>query len=50
LQFILSNLDISGTIVIFFLAGMISVLTGTVFAGLEVLKGYEIIKIEIKES
>jgi hypothetical protein len=50
LQYMLNEMNISGTVVLFFLAGMISVFTGIIFACLEVLKGYEIIRIEINES
>ncbi len=35
---------------IFFLLGMISVFTGIIHAAKEVWKGYEIVKIEVKES
>jgi hypothetical protein len=50
LHFVLSEMDISGLIIFLFLLGMVSVLTGIVYACLEVLKGYEIIRIEISET
>lgn len=47
-----TNIEISGfywIILSFFYAGMLSVLTGIVFAAIEVWKGYRIVRIEISE-
>ncbi|NMD15509.1 MAG: DUF2721 domain-containing protein [Bacteroidales bacterium] len=59
--FVLSSLSIGLSYIIesrwaesfsmaFFLAGMISVLIGIIFAAREVWKGYEIVQIEVQES
>jgi hypothetical protein len=50
LSFLLGEIKTSGLITLLFLLGMLSVLTAIIYACLEVLKGYEIIKIEIRES
>jgi len=50
LNFMLGEMNLSGLITVLFLLGMLSVLTGIVFACLEVLKGYQVITIEIEES
>jgi hypothetical protein len=50
LNFIVGEINISGIVTILFLLGMLSVFTGIVYACLEVIKGYQIIKIEIRES
>lgn len=50
LSFMMENKDISGYVIMFFLLGMASVFTGIVFACKEVIKGFEIIQIEIKSS
>jgi hypothetical protein len=50
LSFIIGDVDISSLVTILFLTGMVSVLTGIIYACLEVMKGYKIITIEINES
>ena len=50
LNFISNDYDISSIVVVLFSIGMISVFTGIVSAVKEVLKGFEIINIEIEES
>jgi len=50
LNIVFNNFDISGLVVVFFLLGMLSVFLGIIYAVKEVMKGYEIIYIEIEES
>lgn len=50
LNFMLGEINISGLVTILFLAGMLSVFSGIIYACLEVIKGYQIINIEIRES
>jgi hypothetical protein len=47
LSFVLKEVNIELIVIIIFLLGMISVLSGVFFAYLEAFKGYKIIKIEI---
>jgi hypothetical protein len=49
-NFILSNINLSRIVLTLFLVGMLSVFAGIMFACREVLKGYQIVQIEIKES
>lgn len=46
----ISKINISGLIIIVFLIGMLSVFTGIVYACLEVMKGYQIVRIELKTT
>lgn len=46
----ISQFNISGLIIIAFLLGMLSVFTGIVYACLEVLKGYQIVQVELKTA
>jgi hypothetical protein len=46
LQFTSDRINLHGLILILFLVGMLSVLIGIIHAAFEVLKGYEIVKIE----
>ena len=50
LHFIIKNIDLTGIVLLLFLVGMLSVFAGIMFACREVLKGYQIALIEIKES
>jgi hypothetical protein len=47
---IYSRPAISYTVILFFLTGMLCVLSGVIFAAIEVWKGYKIIDIEIKDQ
>jgi putative Mn2+ efflux pump MntP len=49
LSFILGK-NVSGFVTVLFLIGMLSVFTGILYACLEVIKGYQIVQIEIKET
>ncbi len=48
LSFVLKEVNIALFVIIVFLLGMIAVLSGIVYAFREAMKGYEIIKIEIR--
>lgn len=48
IQFYLGKGEITFLIAGIFLLGMLSVLTGVIFAGFETLKGYDIIQLEVK--
>jgi hypothetical protein len=50
LNYIIGEINISGVVTILFLIGMLSVFTGILYASLEVIKGYQIIQVEIRES
>ena len=50
IQYTIDSVNFTGAVIVFFLLGMASVFTGILFACHEVMKGYEIIKIEIRES
>ncbi|MFW5886790.1 MAG: DUF2721 domain-containing protein [Bacteroidota bacterium] len=47
LKYILTGTSVEIFIIFFFLAGMLSVLLGIIFAALEVMKGFEVVRIEI---
>jgi hypothetical protein len=49
LQFIVENNNVYNFAIVSFVLGMIAVFVGVFFASNEVIKGYQIIKIEIKE-
>jgi len=50
LHYLITNNFITGLAAEFFLAGMLSVMIGVIFAAKEVTKGYEIVLIEINEG
>jgi hypothetical protein len=50
LSFVLKEINIDLVVIIMFLLGMISVLSGIISAYREAIKGYKIIKIEIQEN
>mgnify|MGYP002395737241 FL=1 len=49
LNFAITGANIFIIVVILFLTGMLSVLIGVIFAAMEVIKGYEIVRIETQE-
>ncbi len=49
-HFIIKNIDLTGIVLLLFLIGMLSVFAGIMFACREVIKGYQIVQIEIQES
>jgi len=49
LNFAITGANIYIIVVILFLTGMLSVLIGVIFAAMEVIKGYEIVRIETQE-
>ncbi len=49
LNFAITGVNIYIMVVILFLTGMLSVLIGVIFAAMEVIKGYEIVRIETQE-
>ncbi len=50
LNFATQNVNIANAAIVLFLLGMSSVFSGVTFACLEVIKGYQIVQIEIRES
>jgi len=50
LQFMLSSRDISGVVILLFLAGMLSVFVGIISAAMEMRMGYQIISIELDDN
>ncbi len=50
LNFATQNVNIANAAIVLFLLGMLSVFSGVTFACLEVIKGYQIVQIEIRES
>jgi len=50
LQFMMSSRDISGVVILLFLAGMLSVFVGIISAAMEMRMGYQIISIELDDN